>query len=164
MPIETRAAIYARVSTDLQEKEHTIQSQLEAVRAYVSERGYIISGEYIDDGFSGATLERPGLDGLRDALRSEEMDVVVFHSPDRLARKAVYQGLVLEEIEKACIRVEFLNYPVDDSPESRTLLGMQGLFAEYERPRLWNGPEEENSSGRGKGLWLAGMPHLGTFG
>ena len=89
MPIETRAAIYARVSTDLQEKEHTIQSQLEAVRAYVSERGYIISGEYIDDGFSGATLERLGLDGLRDALRSEEMDVVVFHSPDRLARKAV---------------------------------------------------------------------------
>ena len=58
MPIGTRAAIYARVSTDLQEKEHTIQSQLEAVRAYASERGYIISGEYIDDGFSGATLER----------------------------------------------------------------------------------------------------------
>ena len=136
MPIETRAAIYARVSTDLQEKEHTIQSQLEAVRAYVSERGYIISGEYIDDGFSGATLERPGLDGLRDALRSEEMDVVVFHSPDRLARKAVYQGLVLEEIEKAGIRVEFLNYPVDDSPESRMLLGMQGLFAEYERAKI----------------------------
>ena len=136
MPIETRAAIYARVSTDLQEKEHTIQSQLEAVRAYVSERGYIISGEYIDDGFSGATLERPRLDGLRDALRSEEMDVVVFHSPDRLARKAVYQGLVLEEIEKAGIRVEFLNYPVDDSPESRMLLGMQGLFAEYERAKI----------------------------
>jgi len=164
MPIETRAAIYARVSTDLQEKEHTIQSQLEAVRAYVSERGYIISGEYIDDGFSGATLERPGLDGLRDALRSEEMDVVVFHSPDRLARKAVYQGLVLKEIEKAGIRVEFLNYPVDESPESRMLLGMQGLFAEYERAKIMERTRRGNSSGRGRGLWLAGMPHLGTFG
>ena len=98
MRIEIRAAIYARVSTDLQEKEQTIQSQLEALRGYVLERGYIISGisgEYIDDGFSGATLDRPGLDRLRDALRSDEMDVVVFHSPDRLARKAVYQGRVL---------------------------------------------------------------------
>jgi len=64
------------------------------------------------------------------------MDVVVFHSPDRLARKAVYQGLVLEEIEKAGVRVEFLNYPVDDSPESRMLLGMRGLFAEYDRAKI----------------------------
>ena len=127
---EKRAGIYARVSTDLQEKEQPIKSQLEALRVYVLERGYIISGEYIDDGYSGATLDRPGLDRLRDALRSDEMDVVVFHSPDRLARKAVYQGLVLEEIEKAKLRVEFVNYPVDDSPESRMLLGMQGLFAE----------------------------------
>ena len=136
MQTEIRAAIYARVSTDLQEKEQTIRSQLEAIRVYVSERGYTVSGEYIDDGFSGATLDRPGLDRLRDALRTGEMDVVVFHSPDRLARKAVYQGLVLEEIEKAGIRVEFLNYPVDDSPESRMLLGMQGLFAEYERAKI----------------------------
>lgn len=60
MPTETSAAIYARVSTDLQEKEHTIQSQLEALRGYVSGRGYILTNEYIDDGFSGATLDRPG--------------------------------------------------------------------------------------------------------
>lgn len=136
MPTEIRAAIYGRVSSDLQEKEQTIRSQLEGLRKYVLERGYVIAGEYIDDGYSGATLDRPGLDRLRDALRIAEMDVVVFHSPDRLARKAVYQGLVLEEIEKAGVRVEFLNYPVDDSPESRMLLGMQGLFAEYERAKI----------------------------
>ena len=53
-----------------------------------------------------------------------------------LARKAVYQGLVLEEMEKAGVRAEFLNYPVDDSPESKMLLGMQGLFAEYERAKI----------------------------
>ncbi len=81
--------------------------------------------------FTGARLDR-----LRDALRADAPDVVLFHSPDRLARKAIYQGLVLEEIEKAGVRVEFLNYPVDDSPESRMLLGMQGLFAEYERAKI----------------------------
>ena len=132
----TRAALYCRVSTDLQEKEHTIQSQLEALRKYAQDKGYDIVAEYLDDGYSGATLERPGLDSLRDALRSGEFDVVLFHSPDRLARKAVYQGIVLEELEKAEVKPEFLNYPVDDSPESKMLLGMQGLFAEYERAKI----------------------------
>ena len=53
-----------------------------------------------------------------------------------MARKAVYQYLILEELEKAGIRPEFLNCPVDDSPESKMLLGMQGLFAEYERAKI----------------------------
>ena len=136
MPTEIRAGIYGRGSSDLQEKEQNIRSQLEGLRKYVLELGSVIAGEYIDDGYSGATLDRPGLDRLRDALRIAEMDVVVFHFPDRLARKAVYQGLVLEEIEKAGVRVEFLNYPVDDSPESRMLLGMRGLFAEYDRAKI----------------------------
>jgi len=136
MPTEIRAGIYGRVSSDLQEKEQNIRSQLEGLRKYVSELGSVIAGEYINDGYSGATLDRPGLDRLRDALRIAEMDVVVFHFPDRLARKAVYQGLELEEIEKAGVRVEFLNYPVDDFPESRMLLGMQGFFTEYERAKI----------------------------
>ena len=134
--IHTRTAIYARVSTDLQEREHTIQGQLEALRKYAQDRGYQIVAEYLDDGYSGATLDRPQLDRLRDALRSGEFDIVLFHSPDRLARKAVYQFIVLEELEKAGIKPEFLNYPVDDSPESRMLLGMQGLFAEYDRAKI----------------------------
>ncbi len=155
MPTEIRAAIFARVSTDLQEKEQTIQSQLEAVR------GYVNIGEYVDDGFSGATLDRPGLDGLRDAFRTGEMDVVVFHSPDRLARKAVYQGLVLEEIEKAGMRVEFLNYPVDDSPESRMLLGMQGLFAEYERAKIMERTRRGKLQRAREGALVGGHPPFG---
>ena len=164
MPIEIRAAIYARVSTDLQEKEQTIRSQLEALRGYVLERGYIIVAEYIDDGYSGATLDRPGLDRLRDALRTGEMDVVVFHSPDRLARKAVYQGLVLEEIEKARVRVEFLNYPVDDSPESRMLLGMQGLFAEYERAKIMERTRRGKLQRAREGALVGGHALLATAG
>ena len=132
----TRAALYCSVSTDLQEKEHTIQSQLEALRKYAQDKGYQLVAEYLDDGYRGATLERPRLDSLRDALRAGEFDVVLFHSPDRLARKAVYQGIVLEELEKAGVKPEFLNYPVDDSPESKMLLGMQGLFAGYERAKI----------------------------
>ncbi len=98
---KVRAALYARVSTDQQEKEATIQGQVEALRKYAHDKGYQIAVEYIDDGPSGAKLARPGLDKLRDGLDSGEFDVVLFHSPDRLARKALYQGLVLEEREKA---------------------------------------------------------------
>jgi site-specific DNA recombinase len=130
-----RAAIYARVSTDRQEQEQTILSQLAALRAYAEGKGYEVVKEYVDDGHSGALLQRPGLDALRDALPTGLFSVVLFHSPDRLARKAVYQGLVLEELDRTGVRPEFLNYPVDDSPESKMLLGMQGLFSEYERAK-----------------------------
>ena len=131
-----QAALYARVSTDLQEKEQTIRSQLEALRKYAQDKGYDVVAEYKDEGYSGATLERPGLDQLRDALRCGEFDMVLFHSPDRLARKALYQGLILEELEKAGVKAEFLDHPVDDTPEGKMLLGMQGLFAEYERAKI----------------------------
>ena len=131
-----RVALYCRVSTDLQEKEHTIESQLEALRAYAQNKGYQVVAEYLDDGHSGATLKRPGLDQLRDALSSGDFDLVLFHSPDRLARKAVYQYLILDEMEQAGVKPDFLNCPVDESPESRMLLGMQGLFAEYERAKI----------------------------
>ena len=111
-----RAALYARVSSDRQEHEETIQSQVEALRRYAQEREYRVVVEYLDDGYSGASLVRPGLDKLRDEFPSGEIDVVLFHSPDRLARKALYQGLVLEEAEKAGVKVEFLNHSVDDTP------------------------------------------------
>ena len=87
---KVRAALYARVSTDQQEKEATISSQVEALRKYAQDKGYQIAVEYLDDGYSGAKLARPGLDTLRDGLGSGEFDVVVFHSPDRLARRALY--------------------------------------------------------------------------
>ena len=131
-----RVASYARVSTELQEREHTIDSQLEALRAYALNKGYQVVAEYLDDGYSGATLARPGLDRLRDALSYGEFDLVLFYHPDRLARRVVYQYLVLEEMEKAGVKPEFLNFPLDDSPESQLLLGIQGVISEYDRAKI----------------------------
>jgi site-specific DNA recombinase len=69
-----RVAIYARVSTDAQEAKGTIGSQLEALRERVSTNGGELVGEYIDDGVSGARLDRPGLDALRDAAEAGLID------------------------------------------------------------------------------------------
>lgn len=63
----TRVGLYARVSSDAQEREQTIQSQLEALRAHVQAKGYELAGEFVDEGYSGASLVRPALDRLRDA-------------------------------------------------------------------------------------------------
>lgn len=81
-----RVGIYARVSTDAQEARGTIGSQLETVRARVASEGDKLVAEFIDDGYSGARLDRPGLDALRDAAEAGSIDAVWCLSPDRLAR------------------------------------------------------------------------------
>jgi site-specific DNA recombinase len=137
MPVSIKkAAIYARVSSEKQEKEKTIESQLEELREICKNDGVEIVKEYIDNGFSGSTLVRPALDQLRDDASKGIFNTVYIHSPDRLARKYVYQVLVIEELRKKDIKIRFLNKPLGDSPEDQLLLGVQGLIAEYERAKL----------------------------
>ena len=131
-----KAAIYARVSTEKQEKEKTIESQIEELRKFCEKNDLLIVREYIDEGWSGETLARPALDQLRDDASKRLFDVVCIHSPDRLARKFIYQGLVIEELKKKGVEVFFLNRPISDTPEDQLLLGVQGLIAEYEKAKI----------------------------
>ncbi|MBB3268643.1 site-specific DNA recombinase [Azospirillum sp. OGB3] len=128
-------AAYARVSSDKQEKEQTIDSQLEALHRGAAERHLRLTEEFIfrDDGFSGARLDRPGLDRLRDAIAEGSCATVLVSAPDRLARHFAYQALLLEEFQRAGCEVIFLNHAFDASPEQQMLLQVQGVFAEYER-------------------------------
>ena len=89
-----------------------------------------------DEGYSGSRLDRPGLDGLRDAVRDAAIDVVAVLSPDRLARKYAYQVLLLEEFRRAGCEVAFLHRPISDDPNDQLLLQIQGAIAEYERAVL----------------------------
>jgi site-specific DNA recombinase len=84
-----RVAIYARVSTEKQERDQTIDSQLTALRGWVAQQAHDLRPEHVftDPGHSGARLDRPGLDRLRDAAAAAEFDVIVVYSPDRLARR-----------------------------------------------------------------------------
>jgi len=129
-----KAAIYARVSTDKQEEQRTIESQLAELREVCSRNSEVqVMGEYTDDGYSGTTLVRPGLDSLRDAASNGLFQTVYILSPDRLARKHLYQLLVMDEFRKLGIEVMFLDRPVTDKPEDQLMLGIQGVIAEYER-------------------------------
>jgi site-specific DNA recombinase len=128
-------ALYARVSTPYQEKQGTIESQLAALTAYAAERGLAVSPEhrYVDSGYSGARLDRPGLERLRDAAWRGELDAVLILAPDRLARHYAYQYVVVEELERAGCAVLFIHGALGTSPQERLVREVQGLFAEFER-------------------------------
>src|SRR5256884_6132590 len=89
-----RAAVYARVSTEAQRQRGTIGSQLQVLRQRVSDEADELVAEFCDDGHSGARLDRPGLDALRDAAEAGLIDLVWCLSPDRLPPLSAHPGLV----------------------------------------------------------------------
>ncbi len=131
----TLAALYARVSTERQEKEDTIASQVDVLQRAAATRGYTTPPEYVftDEGYSGTRLDRPALERLRDLAATGAFEVLLVLAPDRLARQYADQVVVLDELTRAGCRVEFLNHAFGTSPEEQMLLPMQGVFAEYER-------------------------------
>ena len=138
LPCTTQAAIYARVSSEQQAAAHTVESQLAAVRERVATDGLLLPTEmeFIDEGYSGATLVRPALERLRDAVAAGAVDRLYVHSPDRLARKYAYQVVLVDEFQRAGVEVVFLNRELGRSPEDDLLLQVQGMMAEYERAKI----------------------------
>ena len=133
------AAIYARVSSERQREEGTIQSQLAGLRELAAERGLLVADDLIfeDEGFSGATLVRPALERLRDRAAEGAFEVLLCHAPDRLARRYAYQVVLLEELARAGVEVVFARGGEHSgSPEDELLRQFQGMIAEYERAQI----------------------------
>src|SRR5215510_14427464 len=128
-------AIYVRVSTERQTLAQTIEQQVERLTAQVHAQGETLRSEDIfrDDGYRGATLNRPGLDRLRDRIKEATIERVIITSPDRLARNYVQQMVLLEEFERAGCRIEFLDQPLGQDPQAHLLRQIRGAVAEYER-------------------------------
>ena len=129
-------AIYARVSSENQAKDGTIESQVEALHEYAKAHDLTISREFLDNGFSGTNLNRPGLDQLRDFIQEGKVEGILILSPDRLSRKQANQIILMEEFQKRNIQVIFTNQQFDNSPESQLMLQIQGSIAEYERAKI----------------------------
>jgi site-specific DNA recombinase len=131
-----RVGIYARVSSDAQQARGTIGSQLETLRARIAAEGQVLVAEFVDDGYSGARLDRPGLDRLRDAAETGTIDALWCLSPDRLARSYAYQILILDELASYQVPVRFTDAPPLDDPQGRLLVQIQGVIAEHERAKF----------------------------
>lgn len=132
------AAIYARVSSDQQREEKTIASQTSELLEFAKRSELEVPKDWIfeDDGYSGATLERPGLERVRDLAAEGQIQAVLVYSPDRLSRKYAYQVLLMEELARCGVETRFVNGPKADTPEEQLLVQFQGAFAEYERAQI----------------------------
>ena len=132
------AAIYARVSSEQQREAHTIASQTAALVELAQTLELEVPNAWIfeDDGYSGATLERPGLERVRDLAAEGQIQVVLVHAPDRLSRKYAYQVLLIEEFARHGVETRFLKGPQSITPEDQLLVQFQGMIAEYERAQI----------------------------
>src|SRR5947208_2527492 len=95
-------AIYARVSSERQKEQETIASQTAALLEHAASQNWTVPNEwrFLDEGYSGASLIRPALDGLRDRIAEGQVDTVLVLSPDRLSRKYAYQILLTDEFQR----------------------------------------------------------------
>ncbi|HWI65609.1 MAG TPA: recombinase family protein, partial [Symbiobacteriaceae bacterium] len=116
---EDRVALYVRWSTDDQSEGTTLQVQLEGCRHFALSQGWTPQAEltFIDDGYSGATLDRPALRRLRDLVARGEIDCVIVFKVDRLSRNIVDAvDLVLGEWRDTCY-FKSAREPIDSSTD-----------------------------------------------
>jgi len=99
------------------------------LRVFAQEQGFSVPDEWVieDEGYSGATLVRPGLERVRDLVAEGQVDAVLVHSPDRLSRKYAYQVLLLEEFARNNVQTIFIKAPQTATPEDQLLLQFQGM-------------------------------------
>ena len=132
-----KIALYMRVSTGRQQQNQTIEQQFDRLQEHIQTHPeWQLSEEHIyqDDGYSGASLNRPGLDRLREQAAMAAFELVLLTAPDRIARKYVYQVLLIEELRNSGCQVEFVDRPMkEDDPHDQLLLQIRGAVAEYER-------------------------------
>src|SRR5215216_3842817 len=131
-----RAILYARVSTDEQARSgYSLAQQLEALREHAAREGYEVIEEVQDPGQSGASLERPGMDRVRDLVAAGGVSVVLAQDRDRFTREPAYHYLLRREFEEHGAKIRALNDRGDESPEGELTDGILDQLAKYERAK-----------------------------
>jgi site-specific DNA recombinase len=132
-----RAVLYARVSTDEQARSgFSLAQQIEALREYAAREGYEVLEEVTDPGQSGASLERPGMDRVRDLVATGGVSVVLAQDRDRFAREPAYHYLLRREFEERGTKIRALNDRGDESPEGQLTDGILDQLAKFERAKI----------------------------
>lgn len=131
-----RAAIYVRVSSDLQEDNSSLPTQEAACRQYCAEHGYHVAGVFSDVHTGAQYRERPGLSQLRELVRQKAIDVVVCYAVDRLSRNQAHLYILVEELAEHGCRLEFVTEKFEDTAVGRFILAAKSFAAEIEREKI----------------------------
>src|SRR5215203_2408450 len=131
-----QAVLYTRVSSDDQVRGYSLDQQIGALRKWAAREGYEILEEIRDEGWSGAYLERPGLDRVRDLVEADSVDVVVAQDADRITREPAHRAFLDGEFERFGTRLVALDDWGDDSHEGELLKYLKGWVSKGERLKI----------------------------
>ena len=163
-----RCAVYCRVSSDerLDQSFNSLDAQKEAGLAYISSQraeGWIaVSDDYIDPGFSGGNMERPGLKRLMADIETGKIDIVVVYKIDRLTRSLGDFSRLIEVFERQ--RVSFVSVTQQFNTTTsmgRLMLNVLLSFAQFEREVTGERIRDKIAASKAKGMWMGGHPPLG---
>ena len=131
-----RAILYARVSSEDQVRGYSLDQQIRALREWAVREGYDILEKVRDEGWSGAYLERPGLDQVRDLVEGGGVEVVVAQDADRITRDPAHRAFLDEEFERFGTRLLALDDWGDDTHEGELLRYLKGWVSKGERLKI----------------------------
>ena len=131
------AGVYVRVSTTQQEDGTSIATQMERCRGNAVGMGYAVKDEFVwPDTRSGDDPESAALDSMLKAVRQRQVDAVFVYNSDRLSRDPLHLLMLVQEFQDAGVRLEFVDGKLEDTPEGRLVLYVQGYAAQKERRQI----------------------------
>ena len=163
-----RCAIYTRKSTDegLEQAFNSLDAQREACVAFIQSQkheGWTVSPALYDDGgFSGGTLERPGLKRLLADIEAGQIDVIVVYKVDRLTRALSDFAKLVEIFDRRGVSFVSITQQFNTTTSmGRLTLNVLLSFAQFEREVIGERVRDKIAASKKKGMWMGGMPALG---
>lgn len=130
--MKLRAAVYLRVSTDMQLDNFSLEAQREVCLRLIESRGWVLTSIYSDEGLSARTTERKAFQEMLEAAKSKLFDVIVVHKLDRFSRSVTDLLLTLRELEQVGVSVVSATEEFDFStPIGKVLLTLLAAFAQW---------------------------------
>jgi site-specific DNA recombinase len=167
-PPSRRCAVYTRVSTDhgLEQDFNSLDAQREACIAYVRSQAHegwtLARGRYDDGGYSGASLDRPALQALVDAVGQRQIDVIVVYKVDRLTRSLADFAKLVELFDTHGVSFISITQSFNTTTSmGRLTLNMLLSFAQFEREVTGERIRDKIAASKKKGLWVGGVVPLG---
>jgi DNA invertase Pin-like site-specific DNA recombinase len=152
-----RVATYTRVSTS--EQPNGIAVQREAITTEAERRGWSVSAEFVDAGYSAASMARPGITAALEALRAGEADVLVVAKLDRLSRSLNDFAGIMERAQRERWSLVALDADVDTTtPAGEAMVSVLSVFAQFERRLISQRTKDTLALKRAEGVRLGRPP------
>jgi len=163
-----RCAIYTRKSSEegLDQEFNSLNAQREACEAYVKsqvgEGWELVDSSYDDGGYSGGSMERPGLQKLLTDIGKNRIDVVVVYKVDRLTRALTDFARIVERFESHSVSFVSVTQAFNTTTSmGRLTLNVLLSFAQFEREVIGERIRDKIAASKKKGMWMGGVPPLG---